>query len=351
MSTDGVVEGNWRCPRGWLRGLVTLMSDPPLRRRATFIATSSVEVYKEKSGVLYKKSPKFLVGWQKRYFVLSDKKLYYYANEEAKHPQGTINFDLVTVLLLTDKTRGGLRLILCPLFSKRKFKLRAPTPTEHMEWMDVLSKHINASAGSHCMIPSIVGKEWWRRDRISVGQFEETAVTGDLLLFRSCHFGARVQRLFTGASYDHVAMVLRYADGKLGLLEATQGNGVSIVMWKDFVVNNWQLLYSRIVLRHLGTNRNGRFIHDIEEFIRNNRNKAYGLNPIKLLTRSSAPGEETTYFCSELIASVYMHIGLISRVKAACHYWPGDFSQRKSLPLLGTTFLGEELCLDFNLSI
>lgn len=326
---------------------------PVPKRRATFISTSTVEqlLVPYKSGILYKKSPKLLVGWQRRYFVLNDKKLYYYANEATKRPKGIINFDLVTVTLITEETHAGPRLVLSPLSCKRKFKLRAQTTGEHSEWCRALAEHIAHSQGARCSIPSTVGKMWWRFDRISLKQFESTAVTGDLLLFRSFNIAARVQRLFTRASYDHVAMILRYSDGELGILEATQDTGVNIVMWEHFLLNNWQLLYSRLVLRHLETDRNDLFVEELEKFISSNRNKAYGLNPIKLLSRTViTPGDESTFFCSQLVASAYMHLGVMSAEKAANLYWPGDFAHDKSLPMAGGAFLSEELCLDFSIS-
>mmetsp|Transcript_33274 Transcript_33274/g.58381 ORF Transcript_33274/g.58381 Transcript_33274/m.58381 type:complete len:331 (-) Transcript_33274:310-1302(-) len=323
----------------------------PPKRRATFISTSTVRILREKSGILFKKSPKILVGWQRRFFVLKDKKLYYYAHDQAQKPKGIINFDLVTVNLVTEETDRGPRILLCPLDCKRRFKLKAQTADDHADWVSVLYEHITFSEGNRMPIPSVIGKCWWRFDRISVKQFESTAVTGDLLLFRSFNIAARVQRLFTRATYDHVAMILRYTDGELGLLEATQDYGVNIVMWDHFLLNNWQCLYSRLVLRHLETERSDEFVENLEKFISSNRNKAYGLNPIKLLNRTIiTPGEESTFFCSQLVASAYMHLNLMSTDKPANMFWPGDFSSDKKLPMVNGAFLGEELCIDFSIT-
>lgn len=44
---------------------------------------------------MQKKSPRFFVGWQERFFVLKDSKLSYFENEHAKDPKGIINFDLM----------------------------------------------------------------------------------------------------------------------------------------------------------------------------------------------------------------------------------------------------------------
>ena len=48
----------------------------------------------DKEGYLEKYSPAFLVGWQRRFFVLKDGKLKYYKDKsDLSVPQGVINFD------------------------------------------------------------------------------------------------------------------------------------------------------------------------------------------------------------------------------------------------------------------
>jgi len=46
---------------------------------------------------------------------------------------------------------------------------------------------------------------------------------------------ARLQRSLTRSEYDHVAMLLNYGGGVIGLLEATGIEGVSIVLWDEFL--------------------------------------------------------------------------------------------------------------------
>ena len=43
-------------------------------------------------GILYKQSPNFFTGFQKRFVILADKKLSYYA-AEGEPAKGAINFD------------------------------------------------------------------------------------------------------------------------------------------------------------------------------------------------------------------------------------------------------------------
>lgn len=44
-------------------------------------ATSNLSSFEHK-GLLSKRSPRFFVGWQERYFVLKDRKLAYYQSEQ-----------------------------------------------------------------------------------------------------------------------------------------------------------------------------------------------------------------------------------------------------------------------------
>jgi len=52
----------------------------------------------------------------------------------------------------------------------------------------------------------------------------------------------KLQRTITGSDFDHVAMVLRYADGSIVLLESTGNTGVALLDWKTFTKNKWQNL-------------------------------------------------------------------------------------------------------------
>jgi len=56
-------------------------------------------------GYMKKKSTNMLQIWQKRYFVLKNKKLYYYKTEEKDLMAGCVDFDLVTVKLEEGKDK------------------------------------------------------------------------------------------------------------------------------------------------------------------------------------------------------------------------------------------------------
>ena len=47
------------------------------------------------------------------------------------------------------------------------------------------------------------------------------ADTGDVLLFTGSTFVCKLQRVLTRSRFDHVAIILKYSDGRLVILEAT----------------------------------------------------------------------------------------------------------------------------------
>jgi hypothetical protein len=74
--------------------------------------------------------------------------------------------------------------------------------------------------------------------------------------------------LHNGNSVDHVAMLLRYNNGDIVLLEATGRIGVGLCTWKHFRKMKWHYLYNKLVYRPLRHKRNEDMITQLEHFIR-----------------------------------------------------------------------------------
>ena len=94
----------------------------------------------------------------------------------------------------------------------------------------------------------------------------------DVLLFRGKNITSKFQRSFTGSHYDHVALILRYGNNELVLLEATGREGVGLCSWSCFMRNKWQNLYKKLVLRHLEVQRTDKMIETLEKFVKQVRN-------------------------------------------------------------------------------
>lgn len=56
--------------------------------------------------------------------------------------------------------------------------------------------------------------------------------------------------------------------------------------------------------------------------------------------------EDKSYFCSELVASLYKYLGLLPTEISSSNYWPGSFSTETSLKLLKNAYLSPEFLIN-----
>lgn len=62
---------------------------------------------------------------------------------------------------------------------------------------------------------------------------------------------------------------------------------------------------------------------------------------------TKAESEKRTYFCSELVAKCFKDLGLLSNSKSSTQYWPIDFTEDRTLDLIGAEFGPQQLiCFD-----
>jgi len=281
------------------------------------------------------KSWDWLRRWKLRYFTLEEKKLSCFTSEACTVRKAVINFDLVTVQVIILDPKTANEIWLCPLASKVVIKLRAQSSEELRAWAVALYNHIQISIGKKIDLSVYsTHKRWWRYDRISERTFLAEASTGDLLLFRSKSCRAKMQRVISRSEFDHIALVLRYSSGRLGILEATELEGVNIVLWEDFMRFRWHLMYSRIEFRHLVLDRSDAVLQDLELFIKDVKDKDFRISSAKLCgNKKQDPGKEKHYFCSELVAAAYRRLHLLPEEVASSKYWPGDFAKPLDLVL------------------
>jgi hypothetical protein len=191
---------------------------------------------------------------------------------------------------------------------------------------------------------------------ITPQDFLSVAQTGDLLLFQSKSLGSNLQRIITRSNYDHVALLIKFPDGRLVIFEALRENGVTICDWDRFMTKKWHELYHRIVYRKLYSRREHQFNEVLEDFVRQTLGKPFKINPIKLL-RSTNDWDQAekikdtkSFFCSELVATALKRLGLLEPEKAASKYWPGEFSQEDRLSeakLQNGAWFGDEQVIEF----
>ena len=119
------------------------------------------------------------------------------------------------------------------------------------------------------------------------------------------------------------------------------------MLWNDFLSYQWHLLYSRLVFRKLDVERTDEMLQKLESFLENVKGKKYSLSPTKIF-KNRAAGEEDDFFCSELVASAYKALGVLSHDQSSSKYLPKDFSSSKNIKLVKAS-LSQEYLIDFQL--
>ncbi|XP_026189766.1 uncharacterized protein LOC34622315 [Cyclospora cayetanensis] len=120
---------------------------------------------------------------------------------------------------------------------------------EVIEWIDNLRESYRGSHMKESSAAALVAgqKLFWKIERVSPSVFQDVSSTGDILLFRTLRFNAKMQRLITRGTYDHVGMVLRNRRGSIYILECMGDTGVILTPWSSFVRNQWFRVYQRCV--------------------------------------------------------------------------------------------------------
>lgn len=302
----------------------------------------------EKRGWLQKQSTKLIKRWQDRYFILKNRVFEYYYSETDTNPAMTVNFNQVSADLNLVEEKNKTYLLLKVSGCKRNFKLKGKNNEEIYEWAQTIAYHISDSKGTKMSLVAVASKDvFWKYARISNEDFINQVKSGDILLFKSKAIAAKLQRGITLSSFDHVALLLKYENNMVGVLESTSQFGVKTVFWSDFIDYNWHLDYKMLVYRKLEYDRPSNFTSQLQSFINKVEGKKYSLNPSKIF-KNKTPGEENNFFCSELVASAYRYLGLLPKSIKSSTYLPGHFSSKNKLDLENAS-LGQEFVIDFQL--
>lgn len=349
-----------------------------------------------KCGWLEKATPRWMFPWQPRWFVLCRKQLQWYVGPQDRVPLGVLDFDLVACeveclwtaarapdgAIVAPAPQGKASRMYCagcdpmmmfadrldavvfrisPRGSDRAFELRAESQAEGEAWVEALALHIEtADPPAHTpsdldALSRNLGRRWWKVKRISPQKFEALAKTGDILLFRSLGSMPKLIRSISGGHFDHVALVLQVADGRICLLESTGGQGVSVCTWEEFLANDWYSLYPELTLRRVRFLRTHNRLIALQKWIEEVIGKPYGLTINKLMQRKSVSmggaATDEAFFCSQLVAEGLKILDVIPRGLSSTQYWPATF-EAAHRPVIETSehaTFGEELTIDFSL--
>jgi len=198
-------------------------------------------------------------------------------------------------------------------------------------------------------------------------EIHATLQTGDLILFHGQLLPSELTEFLQQSKWSHVAMVVRPKDVGIDYPSLLLWESNTLVNLEDVCLHRSKTgpmlvdLKSRIKtdkakgydnlfqVRDLNAGEFGRdrnAVHfKLKEFILKAHSDDYPKTEMRMVKdflsgrfRGMDP-EPSKYFCSELIAATYMHMGLLTKDYVPNSYEPKDFSDRKDLPLLGRAAL------------
>ena len=169
----------------------------------------------------------------------------------------------------------------------------------------------------------------------------ELARVGDLILFRSLHAGARLQRRLTGAYWDHVGLVVHKADAddfsaRMHLLEATAEGITCLELLGRLRAYTFFNACECIAVRQRLSGSPD--VAKLNEFLREAQSKRYAFDIKDLLhgvlSKDSAEGSSRqTVFCSSLTAGALKAAGIILASRNQDSFWPGCFAANSNFNL------------------
>ena len=325
------------------------------------------------------------------------------SKEDIFYPLFFIDFNLVTCQLVIHKTKKKFRLVILGknieendydndkdyIYNYRVVKFNMPEiPEKKFKLVcEAINKSIILSNGYRNNIFSInLRKNFGTEYFINYKEFSIKANTGDILLFRGYSKESHLQRVFTSADYDHVAVLLKKNDD-LYVYESTGKDGVKLRPWQEFIIYLWYLLYEKMVFRPLiidenamkeyvkeNTQNSNDVLDDIDmnnssiikekfyyflnkkvnDFIDHTEDKKYSFSKTGYICSSTMKKNTIInrkgYSCSELVAACYYHSGIISEQLEASNYLPGAFSRNGKTAFKQGFELGKEYIIDFSSS-
>ena len=210
------------------------------------------------------------------------------------------------------------------------------------------------------------------RSPVSVRDLEGMVNTGDIFLFSSKHAGAQVTKFFTGSTWDHIGLVVKFpynAGHQVFILEYAGGVYLYPLftrLYTYFAIQGRLIVLRRLLpgvsrdelqleLQHYVRGLLGQRPPSIKEMVLAVLKQETLLSGFvsKLRGGNADPDEHeddlSTTFCSKLVAVVYKHAGLIAPYRDSSEFLPKHFSQPFDayVDLQRGALLGPEIPIDF----
>ena len=296
---------------------------------------------------------------------------------ELSHPLISINFNLLSCKLLLNKKDMNKKnnneennlyeLQILILGTNAKILFYIKNFEEYKKFSYIIGQKIFISEGYKINKMGLCfrNKDFYKDTYISTAEFESIAKTGDMLLFITMDCISDVQKFFTRDQYDHIALVI-ILDGDLEILEATSNEKCSLLKWRRFKFNLYNLIFKKIVLRRLNIEEKdpkkvAEIRNNIDEkarsFIQKIHKKEYEMSLLKMAFSRKPEEYEikgewekgSGYCCSALNAAFYVYNGIMKLEKSVHSMRPGDFEQDKNrLTMMPGFSFGPEKIIEFS---
>lgn len=318
--------------------------EPPPNSSETWSSESLDQI----KGWLRRHTPGKSSQWEWSYCTVQEGLFKIFSSESKTTPNLVFNFRQLTS---TIENRKEKQFVMEFHSCYNQFIFKTRSKQERQQWLTSLNINIAFYSPMNEILTVISSKpEFWKYEKISNLKFISTANTGDILLFQAKNIGAKIQRKLARSAFDHAALLLCHASGKISVFEATNAMGVALADWDEFFSNNWIELYDRIIYRKLEVERTDEMLRNLELFVENSKGKKFGFGAGKMMKNGKKvkPGQEEDFFCSELIASAFKAVGLLGQDCDTSKVWPGDFERDDGIKLLNGR-LGPLVQIDFDL--
>jgi hypothetical protein len=300
-------------------------------------------------------------------FIKDEKKILVIENRyNLSNPLFYINFDLLSCKLLLNKKTGWIKIII--IGYPKSLNIFITNKEKYDNFIYLLNETIFKSEGYNINLfelslrktPIIINHNF-----IKLKEFESIAKTGDLLLFKSTFCTSKLQRLLSGDTYDHIALIEK-KNGELSLYQSSMNGNIDFLVWDYYIDNSFYLYFDLVTYRRLNIeseneaeleNIQKEIVKNFEDFVKETSNKNYYLSIKNLVCcsrvdekqRKGEWGKMEGFSCSSLAYAFYNKIGAIKYDRNIHSIRPGDFQSNKNILKFNKKFsLGPEKIIEFN---
>ena len=307
-----------------------------------------------------------------------------------------INLDLVTCKLVVHKEKQKCRLLLLGYLKYDNFRKTKVIKincvnvekSRFYHFCNVLNKSIILSEGyKNNKFGINFYKNYFTKSATSVLNFVREVNTGDILLFKNHAKKTSCQRKITKSEFNHISLIIK-RDNNLLLYDCIEDDGIRLLKFVDCLKLEFNLSSEKIVFRKLNIsiedminyiqednidkyenvdnyqidimsmneikNKFYEIINQkVDNFINMNRNSKYEFSTCKYLCNSKKAytqfdvTKRNKFFCSELIACIYMYCNIMEKKYDPSTYLPKDFTEKGKIEFINGFDFGEETIIDF----